>query len=78
MHLSAYYSVCTYGDMQSTMPCQDLVTVMSTLALLRRKAKFALAVQQQLQQALSLANTHKLPFDCCMTVDFPSLQQHAK
>ncbi len=50
---------------------------MSTLALLRRNAKFALAVQQQLQQALSLANTHKFPFYCCMTLDFQSLQQHA-
>ncbi len=48
---------------------------MSTLALLRRNAKFALAVQQQ--QALSLANTHKFPFYCCMTLDFQSLQQHA-
>ncbi len=57
--------------MQSTMPFRDLLTVMSTIDLLSRNAVYAPFVQRQVQQALSLANTHNtvsLLYDSLLSV----------
>ena len=59
------------------MPCRDLVTVISTRDLLCCNAEYALFLQQQVQQALSLANIDKFSFMCYMTVCLQALPQQA-